>query len=276
MVSPTTPVRYRTPDYEAPIPTPAALPYSVHEVKSDECLWKIAKKYNTTVDALVALNNIDRTKNPELKIWVGNKLKVPQQQAPKLREKKEGVQKAPTGMIRTSPESDFGNMQQGRGSTKPYTLEGKRFANLAFSIRGAQPDLTKPRFLTVGENSKGEFTSTFPGPGGQPITCHIMFSIDKNGLTVTATDPTWTLPILGARRVDISPARAHIIIADYISSTLSNDPNVTPAVLVRTFPSLFGYQDRALSAPETPQAPSQQSKPEQVEVALFEANRKQG
>ena len=57
----------------APEPTPEPTPEpEYYTVKKDDNLTKIAKKYNTTVDELVKLNNLD---NPNL-IYPGQKLRV--------------------------------------------------------------------------------------------------------------------------------------------------------------------------------------------------------
>ena len=51
---------------------PGSTNYNTYTVKSDDSLWKIANKYNTTVNKLKTINNLDSTV-----LQIGQKLLLP-------------------------------------------------------------------------------------------------------------------------------------------------------------------------------------------------------
>lgn len=55
-------------------PQPPVIQPVVHTVVSGDTLWKIAQKYNTTIDAIVKANNIDLAKP----LMIGQKITIPQ------------------------------------------------------------------------------------------------------------------------------------------------------------------------------------------------------
>lgn len=57
--------------------------YIEYTIQSGDTLWDLSQKYNTTVDALVKLNNIE---NPDL-IYAGATLKIPVEVAEEEAEK---------------------------------------------------------------------------------------------------------------------------------------------------------------------------------------------
>jgi LysM repeat protein len=228
-----------------PTPTPSG-ETTTYAVQPGDTLTRIAQRFGTTVQAILAAN--PQITNPNL-IYVGQVIRIP------------GTgEVTPTPTTTTPTPTPTTSTPTPSGETTTYVAQAgdtltriaERFGTTVQAILAVNPQITNPNLIYVGQvirvPSTGEVTPT-PTPSGTPTPQRISFATGATEATVSGNLPangevTYVLRAEAGQLLEVNvtaPYAVHLTIVGANGVVIFDQPDETP-FFRGTLPDTGDYQ----------------------------------